>query len=218
MVEACRVYEFTFPNGKQYIGVTSNFKGRYQNHLEGKAVVSRAIRKYGDPLIKTLLIGERDYCYAMETQLIEKKGTLHPNGYNMVVGGRGGTSSLSAVTRLRMSNAQKGKSLSPETRQKLSDAGKGKKHSKATLIKLAQAATGQKHTEASKRKMSLMATGRKHTEVSKRKMSRQRQQVSLETRRKLSKAATGQVQSPETRAKIAEAQTKAWARGRKSHG
>jgi group I intron endonuclease len=96
MPQAC-VYQFSFPNGKRYIGIAKNFERRWAVHkhmaISGKSslAVHCAIRKYGVDLVKReiLLIGRLDYVKLMEVSLIAAYNTQTPNGYNITPGGDG---------------------------------------------------------------------------------------------------------------------------------
>ena len=41
------IYILIFPNGKQYVGQTTNYLERIRCHLKGNQLVDRAIKKYG---------------------------------------------------------------------------------------------------------------------------------------------------------------------------
>lgn len=84
-------------NGKNYIGITGDFKGRIKSHLSvaengSNTVFHKAIRKYG---IKSFLIFVLDRANTweeackLEKYYIKKIGTKLPNGYNMTDGGEG---------------------------------------------------------------------------------------------------------------------------------
>ena len=136
----CYTYELIFPNGKKYVGVTWDLKERFRGHRKGKSLVANAFRKYGNPLVKILLIGERKYCYEMERRLIEQRKTFHPHGYNLLVGGEGSVKHHE-TTRIKMAKSRLGakhteatkrklamraskENLSPETRRLKSEANK----------------------------------------------------------------------------------------------
>jgi len=77
-------------------------------------------------------------------------------------------------TKLKISNAHKGKKLSEETKQKLSLAGVGKKHTAETKQKLFLANIGKKLSKETKKCISAALTGkygRTHSETTKQKMS-----------------------------------------------
>ena len=114
------VYKHTAPNGKVYIGITSQDVLARWNHGNGyknnKHFFS-AIVKYGwDNIRHEILyddLTKEDAC-KKEIELIEEHDSTNPNkGYNSSTGGECGT---------------KGARLSEETRRKMSEARSGEKH------------------------------------------------------------------------------------------
>ena len=89
------VYQITnLINNKQYIGITNNYKKRWGNHKccnTPNSLVAKAIKKYGvdnfkfEILYSGLSIEEAE---GKEIELIKKKNTKAPNGYNIKDGGR----------------------------------------------------------------------------------------------------------------------------------
>lgn len=80
-------------NGKKYIGITNNYKKRWNNHKNGSSknmVIGRAIEKYGvdnfifEIVYKGLSLEEANQ---LEIETINNEGTLVPNGYNVSKGG-----------------------------------------------------------------------------------------------------------------------------------
>lgn len=80
-------------NGKQYIGITNNYKKRWSNHKCGNSknmAMSAAIKKYGvgnfkfEVLLSGLSLEEANL---KEQEYIKKYNTLTPNGYNISPGG-----------------------------------------------------------------------------------------------------------------------------------
>lgn len=89
------VYLLTFPNGKSYVGITSDLKRRIRDHRKaaeaGKPyALSNAWRKHGEPSV-SLISGAKDYetAYWLEQLFIVVHNTKAPNGYNMTDGGDG---------------------------------------------------------------------------------------------------------------------------------
>ena len=154
MVEICQVYELSFPNGKSYIGVTANINDRLKDHRKQRSLVGKAIRKHGEQIPKTLLIGDREYCYFIEQELIEVKNTLPPFGYNLLIGG-GGNSRHSLQTRLKMSNARRGAKHTEETKEKLRIAGLRENLSFETRQRKSIASSGWVHSPETRKKMSI---------------------------------------------------------------
>ena len=95
-------------NGKKYIGKAKKIERRmWQNH-EGCTLIERAIKKYGDKLIRYII----EYCEY--DKLIEKEryyilnwNTKAPNGYNLTDGGDGMLNPPYWV-RERLSESKKG--------------------------------------------------------------------------------------------------------------
>ena len=94
------LYKHTFPNGKVYIGITSqDVKDRWRKNGEGyigQPIMERAIKKYGWENIKHEILLEnlsKEEAGKKESEYIEKyhsyyKDPLGP-GYNMTKGGEG---------------------------------------------------------------------------------------------------------------------------------
>ena len=147
------LYRLTFPNGKVYIGITTEaLSRRVRRHVlyarQNKPyALSAAIRKYGEDsfLVEHLASA---LCWEdlllLERQIISQYNSVCPNGYNMTGGGEGSfgiepsddkrkkiSSSLngrvlSQSHRLAIGLAQKGKVIPPSTRKKMSDAYKSR--------------------------------------------------------------------------------------------
>lgn len=224
MVDACCVYELSFPNGKQYIGVTNKLvQKRLAEHTTTKSMVGQAIRCHGSPASKVLLIGDRDYCYEMEACVIKMKGTLHPAGYNMDAGGRG-VVSPSEFTRQKISQTKTGTKLTEEHKRKIGEAGKGRIATLTARFNMSKAMMGKGHTAATRKKLSLANIGNKHTAVTRRKMSLTHTGMKFteEAKQNMSVAqkgmGLGKKASEETKRKMSEGQKRAWVRGRNSHG
>ena len=89
------VYQITNNiNGKQYIGITNNYKKRWENHRcnnDSTMAIAQAIKKYGvenftfEILYSNLSIEEASL---KEITLIKEKNTKVPNGYNVAEGGQ----------------------------------------------------------------------------------------------------------------------------------
>ena len=150
------VYKHTFPNGKVYIGITSqkpkyrwnNGKGYTTKNKEGKFVqrrIANAIQKYGWNNVKHKILFEdltKDKAEQKEIELIQEYHSDNIKfGYNIAKGGS--CSFFSKEMKLRMSESHKGKKLSEETKKKISEANKGEKNH----------FYGKHHTEESKKKM-----------------------------------------------------------------
>lgn len=147
------LYRLTFPNGKVYIGITTEpLKRRVRRHVlyarQNKAyALSAAIRKYGEDsfLVEHLALA---MCWEdlllLERQVISQYNSVCPSGYNMTGGGEGSFGIkpsdgkrkrisesltgrvLSLDHRIAVGLAQKGKTIPPSTRKKMSDAHKSR--------------------------------------------------------------------------------------------
>lgn len=129
------LYQIEFPNGKSYIGITTQTPAarlrshsKDAKHRKGDWAVHRALRKYGtgNVVLRTLAIAN-DWAYL---QLIERNairvfGTFGKGGYNMTAGGDGflgGRHTPESKAKI----AEAGRNISPETRKKIGDAFRGK--------------------------------------------------------------------------------------------
>lgn len=135
------VYQHTTPNGKCYIGITSqdpkmrwqNGKGyRHNEHFDN------AIKKYGWGNIEHKIINTKltkEEAEQMERDLIEQfKSNEKEHGYNITSGGEciGKHSiesrNLMSEKKKGQPSARKGVTLSEETKQKISEAHKGQRY------------------------------------------------------------------------------------------
>jgi len=94
--------------------------------------------------------------------------------------------------------------LSPETRLKMSEAMKGKEHTPETKLKMSEA--HQNMSDETRKKMSEAAKGVPKSDEARRKMSEAKQNMSDETKLKMSESRKGVPLSDEHRLKIGEAQ------------
>ena len=177
------VYKHVFPNGKVYIGITSQkinrrwrdglgYLAKRKNGEYNQPLIARAIIKYGWENVNHEIICEglsKKEAELKEIELIAFYKSDNPKfGYNISHGGS--TSTMSEETKKKISESKKGekhpmygKHLSEETKQKISDSHKGEKHH----------LFGKHLPEDTKRKISENTSwnGRKHTEEELRKMS-----------------------------------------------
>lgn len=162
------LYQFTFPNGKSYIGISSSPKNRWKNHKTSSArgkgfAVHAAIRKCGWENVekKVLCIGSEKYIKELEKKAVISFNTKPPFGYNLTDGGDGTTGVAFSEKRreeirkrmlgnsytkgIKFSkeriNVQKGKlKHTDEFKQKISSIMKGKVVSEETRKKIQEAA------------------------------------------------------------------------------
>lgn len=160
------IYKFTSPSGKSYIGQTCNLYRREIIHrnTRGCRAFSDAIKKYGwDSFAFEILAEDLNLTQAndLEIKLISSHGTLAPNGYNLVAGGRNGL--RSDETKTRMSIAQSGKTISDDARLKMSLAKIGKQLSDNHKESLSRARIGRVFSDETKAKISASLKGKKHS-------------------------------------------------------
>jgi group I intron endonuclease len=122
-------------NNKVYIGITNKGAGaRFKQHLFDAEHGSqyrfhRAIRKYGKENFEVSIIAfcnNADELKENEIKFISEYESMNPDkGYNMTEGGDGTFGRVCTLeTRLKISEANKGKEVSEETRKLLSERGK----------------------------------------------------------------------------------------------
>lgn len=121
MTDAAFVYCLEFPNGKRYVGVSSDPSRRYAEHRSANTPCGHAFRKHGNPTLHVLVKARRDYCMELEARLTDKWGTVTPGGYNLQRGGTGGSVPC-AESREKMRLAQTGKKRPEATRERMSRA------------------------------------------------------------------------------------------------
>lgn len=125
---AC-VYSLTFSNGKQYIGQTRfSAENRFYNHRRASkngvnSFVYNAWRKYGEPVLKTLIICTKEDLNYYETACIKLYNTFG-NGYNSDSGGNAPTE-VSPEVGKKISKANKGRVQTEKHRKKNSEANSG---------------------------------------------------------------------------------------------
>jgi len=126
------VYKHTSPDGRVYIGITSQKPtARWQggNGYKNNSYFTRAIKKYGWDNFKHEILAENlteNDAKAMEIGLISfYKANERKYGFNISTGGESkkGTT-ISEWQKKRISEASKGRTVSKETREKLSKASK----------------------------------------------------------------------------------------------
>lgn len=118
------LYKISFPDGKNYFGVTKfALHRRMRNHAHvaragAKFPVSEAIRKFGieNCVAETLVVAEKPYLLELEKRAILAFNSAVPFGYNAYIG-----SELSAsYSRCGANNGMFGKRHSDATKQKIS--------------------------------------------------------------------------------------------------
>ena len=105
------VYCITFPNGKKYVGQSTNpWKIRWRQHISsasGCIALKNALLKYATEVLSWELV-----CYAtsgeelnsLESSYIASWNTLAPSGYNLKDGGEGHIYSVLSKKKMSLSN------------------------------------------------------------------------------------------------------------------
>jgi hypothetical protein len=174
------LYALTFPNGKQYLGITNQTaEARYARHWKKTTAgqnnaVNHALRKYGRAAVtvKTLVVADDwDYLCELERRAIAAFGTFAPGGYNTTHGGEGVLGLVcKPETRAKLSAINTGKKYTPEQCARLSEIlRKRPPPSPETRAKLSAALMGKTHSEESKRKCGVANIGKKMTPAMKAK-------------------------------------------------
>lgn len=145
--EIYSVYMHIFPNGKRYVGITSQQISRRWREGKGyksQEMFTRAINKYGWDNIQHIILYDKltkEQAEEKEIELIKKYRTnIRKYGYNIEAGGSSARGyKLSKETRKKMSKSRTGeknwlygKHLTEETKKKLSIAHMGKCDIEAT--------------------------------------------------------------------------------------
>lgn len=150
MITVFTIYLHEFPNGKRYVGMTSQSPERRWRKGEGyksQPYLYREILKYGWDNIKHTVLAEVNE--KAEAEKLERSYILKYNsnssdyGYNIESGGEKAKGyKLRQETRDKMSASRKGannhnygKHLSEDTKEKLSKAHLGKKMSREAVMK-----------------------------------------------------------------------------------
>lgn len=131
-------------NGKRYIGITNDFRRRWQEHRvgHGSKLIYQALKKYGIKNLNFEVIckGTEDYVKEMEVRAIRMLNTMAHSGYNLTAGGEGSSGwQASDATRKKMRDSHRG-----TTGQTMADATKQK--IRESRLKY----TGEKHPLASR--------------------------------------------------------------------
>lgn len=161
------VYIHTFPNGKKYVGITSDIKRRFRNGkgYGSQPIIEAAINKYGWKSVETeiVLTGlSEEAAKKEEIRLIaEMKTTDHEYGYNQTLGGEGANGrKVSEENKrkfgARMSELHKGVPLSEDHKKKIADTLKGRAPniSQKGKQRIIESNRTREHTQSTRQKMS----------------------------------------------------------------
>lgn len=220
------LYKISFPNGKVYIGITSQILARrisqHIRHSRSKStiVLSNAIRKHGTNFDRTVLvIGRMDYLRDLEIKAIVAFNCRIPNGYNTSYGGETSPATCPEVAA-KISASRKGQSPSQITRDKLSVITKANCPSKRPEVaeKISTANKGRKFTPEHCANLSLSAKALGENHPMKRPESRARMAVlcadlahrpSVKEKKSIRMMGDGNIaKRPDVRAKISAAKRK----------
>ena len=174
------LYKLTFPNGKEYIGITKRtVNRRFAAHVSSArcanttCAVHSAIIKYGEKNVnvETLLIANYKSLKEIEQKAIAVFGTLVPNGYNITRGGDSvSDSARSEESRKKIGDASRGRTMSAEAREKIGAAQKGRRHTDQTKEKIRLARIGTKRSAETLLKMSASLKGKRLSEDQKERL------------------------------------------------
>lgn len=128
------VYRHIAPNGKMYVGITSQKPEKRWNGGRGygyNTYFAHAIQKYGWDNFEHEIIEEhltKEQAELKEVELIKRWDlTNRDRGYNLSHGGDA-IGKHSEESKRKMSESQRGKVISQETREKIAKANLGKTH------------------------------------------------------------------------------------------
>lgn len=178
-MENYKLYIHKFPNGKVYVGITSQDVDERWRHGEGykNQLVYRAILKYGWDAIshQVLLSGmTKEEAEEREMEFISAFKSNDPEyGYNVANGGNCyGTHS--EATKRKIAEANTGRICSEETRKKISIGNSGKTISKEQREKISQSLKGRVLTQEHRDRIGAAKKGFTFSEESKKKISESR--------------------------------------------
>lgn len=138
------IYHIASPYGQSYIGQTTHaVQKRFAQHRcsrRGCRALQEAFIQHGTEsftlhILACVPIRSLNRC---EQEAIRDLNTLHPNGYNLTSGGHG-NHEISAITRIRLSEAHKGQKLDATRAEALHATRRGKHHTSETRALIAKA-------------------------------------------------------------------------------
>lgn len=103
------LYEHVFPNGKRYIGISSNVTARWAHGYKTQGKMANAIKHYGWDNVKHNIIVDglsKEQAETLEKYLIDALDTID-NGYNTAIGGDNINTTYLNANVLRMINLSK---------------------------------------------------------------------------------------------------------------
>lgn len=225
------IYKITFYlyrnkiNGKPYVGQTSNFNKRAEQHIiqsnnSPKMYIDRAIAKYGIENFDISII-ECIECISKVADEIEFRwmiefNSMVPNGYNVKPGGKTArgwrhseeTKKKLSIVHMGQPSGMKGKNHSNEANEKNRQAHLGKSLSEETIEKIVKANTGKKRTNEQKQNISNSLKGKTLSEEHKKALSISHMGYVMpdEQKQKISNGNKGKIVSEKTKEKISKSQ------------
>lgn len=186
------LYRLLFPNGKSYVGITTkSAEIRFSAHKANafcsfkkgannkRTPLYAAWRKHGEPKLIVIAEMENHSLAAAEVAAIAEFNCVHPNGYNLTPGGE-----VSPMTN-------------PLIVAKMKISRAGFKPSRESIERGAAKRRGRTLSEDHKKKLSERRKGAKFPKMWRENIKAAKQNVSSETRAKLSAALKGRKLSGE---------------------
>lgn len=206
-------------DNKSYIGSTNNILTRKRKHFKAlkdgihhNEILQRAYNKYGIENFEFVILKEfenisRDELYLIENEYVQNyESSKLKNGYNINDPANKPPNNTgrkhTEETKKKMSEWQIGRQFTEEHKRNISLSLKGKcffsdeaKKKMSERMKGNSYAKGNKIivSEETREKLRIASTGRKHTEETKLKIKIAKQNISDETRQKMSKAQKGKI-------------------------
>ena len=187
------IYKITSPSKKVYIGQSLDIERRFNRYknldCKFQPIIYNSLKKYGFNKHKFEILCECDIeeLNDKERYYQDAFSAIGKNGLNCrltTTSDRSGK--MSEETKLKMSEAQKGKKQSDETKLKISEANKGNKHSEETKFRMSEGKKGNKHSKETKLKISEAQKGerspnfgKKYSKETKLKMSEAKSKIIL---------------------------------------
>lgn len=186
------IYKITNPNGKIYIGQSSNIEKRFYSYkklnCKGQKKLYNSLIKYGviNHKYEILQLCEKEQLNELEVYYIELFQTFNnKNGLNLKSGGCANCN-YSDESKKKMSDIRKQAHKSPNSKYKYANRNNsgslmGIKRSEQTIKKMSISATGRVFSDEARLKMSLSAKNRGISKNVIQKMVESRKKIILNT-------------------------------------